>query len=176
MTCIRHSKLQCVDCGRPQAAPAPPLAISQELISGGPTMAKQQTTPRPRLGTAADLACQHIRKSGAATSCELFAVANFGQKPSDKTDSLKRMVATGWLVERHDGKFDIGQIARQHYDQLAAAEQPVATASQIAAAREPVHFLTRPPLRKAYMPNSRGTRLDIPEWSIPARRSFHTKA
>lgn len=137
-------------------------------------MAKQKTMPRPRIGTAADLACQHIHKNGAATSCELFAVANFGQKPSDKTDSLKRMLVTGWLVERDDGKFDIGQIARQHYDQLAAAEGPVAPVGQIAGVRTAPDIFARPPLSKKYIPNPRGTRRDIPAWSQRAAgTSFH---
>jgi len=139
-------------------------------------MAKTNSHLRPRVGTAADLAGQHIHKHGPATANELFIVANFGPKPSEKALGLRRATASGWLVELDDGKFGIGAIARKHYDDLDAPEKASAPVGQIAALREPVSVLSRPPLSKKHIPNPCGSRLDIPSWSVRTGQSFHTKA
>jgi len=137
-------------------------------------MAKVNSNIRPRVGTAADLAGQHIHKHGPATASELFIVANFGPKPSEKALGLRRATATGWLVELEDGKFGIGAIARKHYDEMDAAEKGSGPVGQIAAARTPTDVFARPALSKKYIPNPRGSRLDIPDWSIRAGgTNFH---
>ena len=83
-------------------------------------MAKANSNLRPRVGTAADLAGQHIHRHGPATANELFIVANFGPKPSEKAQGLRRATASGWLVELEEGTLGIGAIARKHYDEVDA--------------------------------------------------------
>lgn len=127
---------------------------------------------RPRAGTAADLAGQHIYKHGPATARELFIAANFGRKLSEKAGALERAVSTGWLVAQADGKYQISLSARAHYDELAANEVFTPTA-KIAAPRT-VNVFASPGLSKRFIPNSRGTRQDIPAWSVRAAgTSFH---
>jgi hypothetical protein len=137
-------------------------------------MATVNSNLRPRAESAADVAGQRIFTHGAMNVRELFATINFGHKMHHKKTALKRALESGWLVQQEDGTISIGTFARVHYESLAADK--VAPVGQIAALREHVDVFTRPVLSKKYMPNPRGTRQDIPAWSVRSGQSFHTKA
>jgi len=130
-----------------------------------------RTAPRNGASYAAG---HHLHKNGPLTEGELFAAIPFGSRSTPAEDVLQRALTSGWLSLRQDGKIDISSFARAHYDQLAGeAERPV---GQIAAVRTPADVFARPPLSKKHIPNPRGTRLDIPDWSVRTGQSFHTKA
>lgn len=173
MTCISHSLINCVICGRParlsSVAPANPLPNS---ISEGPAMASTNTTGRAKRGTASYAAGEHLYKHGPMNTHELFAVVDMGHKTSHQDDTLRRGIRSGWLIEQVDGKISISAFARTHYDQLEG--EKARPAGQVAAPREAADVFARPALSKKYIPNRRGIRQDIPAWSVRASApSFH---
>ncbi|WP_306393406.1 hypothetical protein [Telluria beijingensis] len=90
-----------------------------------------------------------------------------------KEDAIQRAMTSGWLTEQADGRINLSQAARAHYDKLVGLEV-VEYVGQIAAVRTPPDVFARPPLSKKYIPNPRGTRRDIPAWSLRAAgTSFH---
>ncbi|WP_314435886.1 hypothetical protein [Massilia timonae] len=125
-------------------------------------------------GTPAYAAGEYLYKNGATSPRQLFAAVDFGGKSTPPEEALQRSLAYGWLIER-EGKIDISTYARGHFDKLAGIE-PVQPVGQIAAVRTSPDVFTRPPLSKKYIPNPRGTRQDIPAWSVRTGASFHTKA
>lgn len=128
----------------------------------------------PRNGTSY-AAGQHLHKVGPLTERELFAAVPFGGRNVVAADVLQRALTSGWLVVSADGKIDISSFARAHYDEVAGEPAPKYV-GQIAAIRQPADVFARPPLSKRFMPNPRGTRQDIPAWSVRSGASFHTKA
>lgn len=124
--------------------------------------------------TVAYAAGEHLYRQGTMTARQLFAAVDFSGKSTPPEEALQRAMSYGWLLER-DGKIDISPSARAHFDALAGVEvvQPV---GQIAAVRTPPDVFARPPLSKKYIPNPRGTRLDVPDWSVRAGMAFHTRA
>ena len=125
-------------------------------------------------GTAAYAAGEHLYEHGAMTTRQLFAAVDFSGKSTPPEEALQRAMTYGWLLE-HNGKIDISPTAQAHFDALAGVEV-VKPVGQIAAVRTPADVFTRPPLSKKYIPNSRGTRQDIPAWSVRTGQSFYTKA
>lgn len=117
-------------------------------------------------GTPAYAAGEYLYKNGATTARRLFEVVDFGRKSTPKEEALQRALSYGWLIER-DGMIDISPSARAHFDKLAGIEV-VESVGQIAAVRTAPDVFTRPPLSKKYIPNPRGTRQDIPAWSVRA--------
>jgi len=138
-------------------------------------MAKPITLRRALRGSAADLAGQHLYKHGPKTTREVFAITGIGRKLSEKRGALQTAIRSGWLLENAAGDIDISDFARAYYDELAGA-QKVEPVGQLAAVRTAPDVFTRPPLSKKYIPNPRGTRQDIPAWSVRTGQSFHTKA
>lgn len=127
----------------------------------------------PRNGTSY-AAGEYLHKNGPQTERALFAAIPFGSRCTRAEDVLQRALTSGWLSLLPDGRIGISSFARAHYDQLSGeAELPV---GQIAAVRTPADVFARPPLSKKYIPNPRGTRQDIPVWSVRTGASFFTKA
>ena len=127
----------------------------------------------PRNGTSY-AAGRHLHKHGPLTERELFAAIPFGSRCTRAEDVLQRALTSGWLSLLPDGRIGISSFARAHYDQLSGeAERPV---GQIATVRTPTDVFARPPLSRKYMPNPRGTRQDIPAWSVRAPGLIFHKA
>ncbi|MEH6434319.1 hypothetical protein [Massilia sp. DD77] len=139
-------------------------------------MAKPSNFRQAARGTIPYVAGEYLHKNGPQTSRDLFAAVHFGTKTTHKEDSLQAAIRSGWLTETLDGKIAVSQAAREHYDQ-EAGEAKVKPVGQIAAVRQPVNVFTQPPLNKRYIPNPRGMRQDIPEWSVrPAGFVFKSVA
>lgn len=138
-------------------------------------MAKPNTLRRALRGSVADIAGQYLHKHGPKTTREVFAITGIGRKLSEKRGALQTAIRSGWLLENAAGDIDISEFARAHYDKLAG-EKPAEPVGQIAAMRTSPDVFARPPLSKKYIPNPRGTRQDIPAWSVRTGQSFHTKA
>lgn len=113
-------------------------------------------------------AAAYIFEHGPQTPEQLYAVADFGHKMTHKQDKLDRALANGWLVQGSDGKIDIGTIARAHFasESEEGVEQDGKPIGQIATPRQQSSVFARPPLNKRHIPNPRGTRQDIPGWSV----------
>lgn len=134
-------------------------------------MAINNGTRTAMRGTAAYAAGAYLHKHGPMNQHALFAVVDMGHKTGHQEDTLQRAIRSGWLLEQDDGKISISRFARAHYDQLEGEKaRPV---GQIAALRQPADVFARPPLSKRFMPNPRGTRQDIPDWSVRTGASFH---
>lgn len=126
--------------------------------------------------SAAYLAAEFIFKHGPQLPEELVPVADFGHKMSHKQDKLDRAILSGWLAQDADGKVDCGAKARAHFQAAAGLEADVKPLGQIAAARQQPSVFARPPLSKKYIPNRRGLRHDVPEWSVRTSASFKSLA
>lgn len=136
----------------------------------------KHSNPRPaQRGTTAFVAGEHLYKHGPMTERELFTAIDFGSKATVKADALQRSLRSGWLTEQQDGKIAISLYARVFYDRMAGIE-PVKHVGQVAAPRQHTDVFTRPALSKKHIPNVRGTRVDIPAWSMRSGTFFHTKA
>ena len=120
-------------------------------------------------------AAAHIYQHGPQTRDQLFAVIDFGGKLTHMQDKLDRALASGWLVQVADGQIDCGAVAREYFAHKAG-EQDDKPLGQIAAPRQQPNVFTRPPLSKRHIPNPRGLRQDIPEWSVRAGASFKSLA
>jgi len=60
----------------------------------------------------------------------------------------------------------------EHYAQLQVSVEKEPP-GKVAAPRQAINAFERPTLSKKHIPNSRGTRLDIPEWAVrPAGFGF----
>lgn len=137
-------------------------------------MAINNGTRTAMRGTAAYAAGAYLHKHGPMNQHALFALIDMGHKTSHQEDTLRRAIRSGWLLEQDDGKISISSFARAHYDKLEGEKaRPV---GQIAAMRQPADVFARPPLSKRFIPDPRGTRQDIPAWSVRTGQSFHTKA
>lgn len=127
-------------------------------------------------GSAAYQAAEYIFKNGPQLPDRLFAAIDFGPNMSSKQEKLDRAVNSGWLIQGADCQVKCGEVARAHFKAEAGIEEEVKPLGQIAALREPVNVFARPPLSKKYIPNPRGMRQDVPEWSVRAGASFKSLA
>lgn len=121
-------------------------------------------TRSPGSGSFAFLAGEYLYKVGPAPEGELFAEIRTDLRLHERAETLQGAIRSGWLTVAQSGHIDCSAVARAHYDKLAGIEE-VKYIGKVAAPREVFNAYERPPLRKAYMPNSRGIRSDIPTWS-----------
>jgi len=114
---------------------------------------------------------QYLYKHGPMIERRLFEMMGDTVRADGRDKLIHRCLRDGWFKVSDDGRLDCSEFARAHYDKLAGIA-PVEYIGQIAAPRE-ANAYDRPPLRKAYMLNSRGSRSDIPAWSVrPAGFGF----
>jgi len=122
-------------------------------------------------GSAAYQAAEHIFNHGPQDPAALFEAIDFGSNKSSKQEKLDRAVCSGWLTQGPDFKVDCGTLARSYFKSKSGVEEEVKPLGQIAAVRS-VNVFDRPALSKKYIPNRRGVRRDIPEWSVRESASF----
>jgi len=124
-----------------------------------------------KAGTIPDTAGEYLYKSGPMLEGDLFAALGKPAPTAQQVESLQCGISSGWLAVAEGGKIDCSAMARAHYDELAGKIK-VTHVGQAAAPRDGMNALTRPPLRRAYMPNSRGTRDIDPRFQRPAGFGF----
>lgn len=107
---------------------------------------------------------QYLYKNGPQSEDDLFAAMGNTMRTNVREEMIQRGVRAGWFRIVGGGKVDCSEFARAHYDKEAGVVK-VEYVGQIAVARDGLGALNRPPLREAYMLNSRGTREDVPAWS-----------
>lgn len=120
------------------------------------------------------LAAEQIyrNKLGAMPAAELFTLADFGKKSNVKQGVLDRAINIGWL-QVIGGAISLTANAIAYFDDLESP-QP-AYIGQIATSRASSAY-DRPPLSRRFIPNVRGTRDDVPEFSVREHQHFHTQA
>lgn len=125
----------------------------------------------PRADSFAFIAGEQLYKTGPAPEGDLFHV--LGQvRMRYKHEAMERAVQGGWLTVARGGLIDCSAAARAHYDALAG-KVTIKPVGKVAPPREAFNAFERPPLSKKYMTNSRGTRDDVPAWSVrPAGAGF----
>lgn len=132
------------------------------------------TTARiPQAKSAAYRAAVHIHRTGPIPRAELLSLIRFADMPNKSVQMLDRAIASGWLVEGPKG-ITVGDILRNHLDDLGLANKPKYV-GQAATSREALTPLyERPALSKRFIPSSRGTRDDVPAYSVRDQVSFRT--
>lgn len=128
----------------------------------------------PSRDTFAFVAGEQLYKTGPSTEGDLFRLLNMVRMRA-KNEAVQRAVHSGWLTVARGGLVECSAVARVHYDELAG-KVTIKPVGKIAAPRQATSIYERPPLSKKYIPNSRGTRADVPEWSVRTNTTFHTKA
>lgn len=86
-------------------------------------------------------------------------------RPREKRAAIQRAILSGWLADIGRGVVDCSTAARAHYD-LLGGKLVIKGMGQVAAPRETVSAYERPSLSRKYMLNPRGSREDVPEWSV----------
>lgn len=127
-------------------------------------MTEHSNYRQPTRGTAAFAAGEHLYKHGPMKEQDLEAALDAIGEAKLKGDALQRALRTGWLTEQQDGRIAVSLFARVFYDRLAGIVH-VKYVGQTAAPRHSNVFAS-PGLSKKYIPNSRGSRVDIPAWSV----------
>lgn len=136
------------------------------------TQRTQIRTPKP--GEIPYLAGEYLYKNGPCTDAELFLAVKFGKSQNERAAALQSAIRGGWLIETQRGKIACSTAATDYYD--GYTEKPEEKyVGKIAPAPQRNVFASQG-LSKKYQINSRGSRLDIPSWSVRDRVSFHTKA
>ena len=104
-----------------------------------------------------------IRDVGPLSRATLFAQVHFSHNPSHCTRALDLAIDSGWLDDVR-GEIILGITAQQHFKELDRAAAPYV--GQVAGPRDTTSVYDRPALSKRFIPNSRGTRADVPEYSL----------
>ncbi|MBD8531536.1 MULTISPECIES: hypothetical protein [unclassified Massilia] len=136
-------------------------------------MGAHTKTRVPPAGCFAFLAGEYLYKVGAAPEGELFLEVRPDLGVDQRAEMLQGALRSGWMVVTKAGHFACSADARAYYDKLAGVVHDVYI-GQVAAPRDGLGALNRPPLRKAYMPNSRGIREIDPRFQRPAGFGFKT--
>jgi len=133
-------------------------------------MTEHSNYRQPTRGTAAFAAGEHLYKHGPMKEQDLEAALDATGEAKLKGDALQRALRTGWLTVQQDGRIAVSLSARVFYDRLAGIVH-IKYVGQPAAPRHSDVF-ARPALSKKYIPNRRGSRVDIPAWSVREKTSF----
>jgi len=125
----------------------------------------------PSIISAIYAAASHINQAGPLSMDELFAAVDFGSGSAPKS-RLNHAFDINWLRKTADGKIELTESSKQHFAPKKPSRPYVG--QQAPAAYRGNVFATNG-LSAKYRLNSRGTRDDIPAWSIREKPTFHTK-
>jgi hypothetical protein len=126
----------------------------------------------PSIVSAIYSAAAYINQVGPLTPDALFAAVDFGFGGSAKT-KLRYAFEIEWLQQTGEGMIDLTESSRQHFAPKRPSEPYV---GQKAAPAYRGNVFASAGLSSKYLPNSRGTRADVPAWSVREKPAFHTKA
>jgi hypothetical protein len=102
-----------------------------------------------------------ISSSGPRSIAALHAEIDFGPKHS-REKKLDHAFDIGWLCETEGGAIDVTENTRQHFAEQEPSNKPI---GQITPAQYRPSVFASPGLSKKNIPDRRGMRLDIPDWS-----------
>jgi hypothetical protein len=126
----------------------------------------------PHITSTAHRAAKHLHKTGTLSRADLFAQVHFGAKRSNREQMLDSAIANGWLIESRAG-VAISPMLRAHFDSLEAPK-PVKFIGSTAGPRDTGSAYDRPQLSRKFIPNARGFRDDVPEFSVRQSQSFRS--
>lgn len=126
-------------------------------------MAEQKNIRTPKPGEIPYLAGEYLYTYGPCADTELFLAIKFGKSQNERAAALESAIRGGWLVETQRGKIACSTEAADFYADYKE-QQKEEYVGQIAPAPQRNVFASSG-LSKKYRINSRGTRLDIPDWS-----------
>lgn len=128
--------------------------------------------PFPTTRSAAYKAIMQIIASGPRTAEQLFTDVDFGAH-STQRPKLRQAIQAGWIIEKPQGMLDVSAAVRQHFAEELPKE---AFIGQITPAQYRPNIFASSGLSKKNIPNCRGTRTDIPDWSVRETVKFYTRA
>lgn len=101
------------------------------------------------------------------TTAALYVAIDFGKNAHSRTCALSCGISSGWLARNQRGDICITPEAVAYFD---GPEAPTPKfQGQPATKREPLTSVyARPELSAQYKPNSKGTRNDVPDFSVRA--------
>ena len=117
-------------------------------------------------------AAELIITAGPRSMEVLQAEIDMGPKHA-RQKKLDHAFDIGWLCGTPAGTIDVTEKTREHFASLEPGSKPI---GQITPAQYRPSVFGSQGISKKNIPNSRGTRIDIPEWSVRKDVSFHTKA
>jgi hypothetical protein len=117
-------------------------------------------------------AAELINTAGPRSMEVLQAEIDCGPKKG-RQEKFAHAFSIGWLCETPAGTIDVTEKTRQYFSELEPSAKPI---GQITPAQYRPSVFVSQGLSKKNIPNRRGTRLDIPEWSVRGDVVFHTKA
>lgn len=126
-------------------------------------MSQSKNIRTPRDGEIPHAAGAYLYKYGACTEAELFVAVNFGSSVDQRAIALQSAIRGGWLIETAQGKIACSQAALDYYDAQEGKTDEAYVGQIVPAPVRNVFASTG--LSKKYHINSRGLRLDIPQWS-----------
>lgn len=102
-----------------------------------------------------------INRSGPLLLAELFAAVDFGPKHT-RQHKLDHAFDIGWLCKTEYGAIDVTEKTKHHFVAQQPKDQYI---GQFTPAQYRPNVFASSGLSKRHIPNSRGTRQDIPAWS-----------
>lgn len=122
------------------------------------------------------LAAQYLYQSSLTeiSVISLYDQISFGTKPHRRAERLEECINQGWLARTHVGWVRLGDAGAAFFRtaDIPAKREPL---GQVATSRASSAY-DRPALSRKYLTNSRGTRDDVPEFSVRVGAHFHTQA
>jgi len=128
------------------------------------------TKVAPNTSSAIYKAAAHIEQSGPVTSEVLFVAVDFGPANA-RQGKLNHAYEIDWLQETPAGTIDLTESARKHFASKRPKPEYV---GEITPAQYRPSIFASQGLSKKNIPNSRGTRDDIPAWSVRETVSIKT--
>lgn len=114
-----------------------------------------------------------LYKRGPLSRAELFTHIKSGSSTENSARMLRRAIDDGWLTEIN-GAIYVGAIAMLHFGANCPTEESTPKyVGQIATSRMSSVY-DRPPLSKRFIPSSKGTRDDVPAFSVRESQSFRS--
>src|SRR5690349_4608171 len=126
----------------------------------------------PSILSAIYSAAVHIKQVGPLTAEHLFLAVDFGSG-ADAKKKLAYAFEIRWLRQNADVKIELTESSKEHF------APKISKAPYVGQKAPPAHrgnVFASQGISKKCLPNSRGTRDDVPAWSIREKPTFHTKA
>lgn len=142
--------------------------VAEGAVSDRPTFIPARHTAAFKAGLA-------IYEGAPMIEAELFQHVSYCRRPSNRRRFITDCLESNWLIRSGD-KIDLSPAARAHLGQQGEDQPEPVSIDRIAGIRDLGSVYARPPLSKRNMPNSRGFRDDVPEYSVRVGQSFRTVA
>jgi hypothetical protein len=110
-----------------------------------------------------------IKEKGPMRRLELFAAMDFGPERTREL-KLREAFQTSWLREASSGHIELTEYSQQHFDRQKSASTYV---GEVTPPQYRGNWRTGT-LSRQHIPNRRGTRADVPEWSVRETVSIKT--